>query len=502
MTFYEAAVEVLRRSGRPLHFKKITEVAIRDALLSHIGKTPESTMEDRLNLETKKEDASWIVRTRPGVYMLRNEVAERLNTEAAEREAEAQRLREEEEARLRQLEEDSEQSSEADDVENAEDSEDSEDSRDEDSEDSDDEESASDDNKQGRRRRRRRGGRGRSRRSRSNGDDDDEAEENSNDDDQPEAVEADDDEADDDDSDTSTDSGDGDDDTSKSRRRRGRGRGRRNGRGKKSESDSFDGLQGERCDSVAEAAHVVLRSNARKAMSAAEVADVVFDKKLVKFHTHDPEVTIESAIVTDNQVRERTGRRPLFAPYREGRWGLTEWGVTDDGIEKERSIIKLAASLREEAHDQLGEAIARLKSEAFEMVVMTLLERLGYRNLKVSKRTSDGDTYFSADWRRGFSDMRVCVCVIGSAERKLEASAINGLRETLEHYSASEGTVIHMGEVAKDAVKALRDDSEANVTIIDRRALVRLLVEEGIGVRTFQTPLVMVDTAFIDALQR
>ncbi|MDH3727510.1 MAG: winged helix-turn-helix domain-containing protein, partial [Myxococcales bacterium] len=48
MTFTEAAVEVLRLTGKPLHYKKITEIAIERNLLSHVGKTPETTMSSRL----------------------------------------------------------------------------------------------------------------------------------------------------------------------------------------------------------------------------------------------------------------------------------------------------------------------------------------------------------------------------------------------------------------------------------------------------------------------
>ncbi|MCC6877871.1 MAG: winged helix-turn-helix domain-containing protein, partial [Sandaracinaceae bacterium] len=44
MTFTEAAVEVLRLIGRPLHYKKITEIAIARNLLSHVGKSPDMTM--------------------------------------------------------------------------------------------------------------------------------------------------------------------------------------------------------------------------------------------------------------------------------------------------------------------------------------------------------------------------------------------------------------------------------------------------------------------------
>ena len=72
MTFTEAAEAVLRKINKPLHYKKITEIAIEDNLLSHVGKTPEVTMSTRLATLAKKDrgDAA-IVRIKPGVFGLR-----------------------------------------------------------------------------------------------------------------------------------------------------------------------------------------------------------------------------------------------------------------------------------------------------------------------------------------------------------------------------------------------------------------------------------------------
>ncbi|MGB5314297.1 MAG: winged helix-turn-helix domain-containing protein, partial [Polyangiales bacterium] len=69
MTFTEAAVEVLRSVGKPLHYKKITEIAIERNLLSHVGKTPETTMSSRLATMVKKDrgDAP-IIKVKPGVF--------------------------------------------------------------------------------------------------------------------------------------------------------------------------------------------------------------------------------------------------------------------------------------------------------------------------------------------------------------------------------------------------------------------------------------------------
>jgi HB1, ASXL, restriction endonuclease HTH domain/Restriction endonuclease len=72
MTFIEAAAEVLRQVGKPLHYKEITELAIAKNLLSHVGKTPEVTMSHRLTSAVKKDDKEVpIVKVKPGVFALR-----------------------------------------------------------------------------------------------------------------------------------------------------------------------------------------------------------------------------------------------------------------------------------------------------------------------------------------------------------------------------------------------------------------------------------------------
>src|ERR1700680_3864913 len=72
MTFIEAAAEVLRQAGKPLHYKEITEFAIAKNLLSHVGKTPEVTMSHRLTSAIKKDDKDVpIVKVKPGIFALR-----------------------------------------------------------------------------------------------------------------------------------------------------------------------------------------------------------------------------------------------------------------------------------------------------------------------------------------------------------------------------------------------------------------------------------------------
>ena len=85
MTFTEAALEVLRSAGEPLHYKKITELAIERNLLSHIGKSPEVTMSSRLATLVKKDRGRGPIRkVKPGVFALRDPEDSNLATATTE----------------------------------------------------------------------------------------------------------------------------------------------------------------------------------------------------------------------------------------------------------------------------------------------------------------------------------------------------------------------------------------------------------------------------------
>ena len=70
MTFLEAALEILKREGRPLHFKELTERAMGKKLLTFVGRTPEVTMQTQLTAAIKKAPGNPFVRVKPGVFGL------------------------------------------------------------------------------------------------------------------------------------------------------------------------------------------------------------------------------------------------------------------------------------------------------------------------------------------------------------------------------------------------------------------------------------------------
>lgn len=70
MTFLEAALEILRRERKPLHYKDITGKAMDKKLLTFVGRTPEVTMQTQLTAAVKKAPGNPFVRVKPGTFGL------------------------------------------------------------------------------------------------------------------------------------------------------------------------------------------------------------------------------------------------------------------------------------------------------------------------------------------------------------------------------------------------------------------------------------------------
>ena len=70
MTFLEAALEILKRERKPLHYKELTEKATERKLLTFVGRTPEVTMQTQLTSAVKKAPGAPFVRVKPGVFGL------------------------------------------------------------------------------------------------------------------------------------------------------------------------------------------------------------------------------------------------------------------------------------------------------------------------------------------------------------------------------------------------------------------------------------------------
>lgn len=72
MNYKDAAEIILRKTGKPLHYKEITELCFRDGLIHSEGKTPWATMNAQLSMDiVNNGENSTFYRAQPGYFGLK-----------------------------------------------------------------------------------------------------------------------------------------------------------------------------------------------------------------------------------------------------------------------------------------------------------------------------------------------------------------------------------------------------------------------------------------------
>ncbi len=528
MTFYEAAVEVLRDAGRALNYKKITEIAIKRDLLSHVGKRPEETMGHRLLQEVKKSADSTLIRAvRPGVYTLRDgvdptEAKETINLHPAPEEPEVEENVEVEAEAAEAAEDADAPTDPTDDAEAA--------SGDEDS---DATEAAADDEGGGRSRRRRsRRGRGR-RRDRDDSDDDegDDAKAVAAGDDDADAN--DDDSADDGDSDANDDDGaddngtesaradNDDDDNGRRGDRRRRRRGRRGGRGRRREEGDEDGDQQAAAPAPAPVrpvqrpiplVHVPSTRERDPVGDIARAASEILGRRddgglsigrlardLSKSGVGSLGVLGGSIIRTEleraNADRAADGRPPMFEEVKPNHWSVAQASGTDLAASY-TALDEWQSAHRKVLGKTLMARVSGLEDEVLGSVITLLLDRMGYRDLTQLDAAGDEVATISASAPRGLTHARVAVRVF-NASRVVTGDDVKALRDALEGHGATEGAIIALSAPKTDAVSESERIGAAQVALIGPEDLAELLLEQRVGVRTIAVEVGTLDESVL-----
>ena len=69
--FKKAALDILKKAKKPLHYREITKAALNEGILETVGATPEASLNAQLSVDIKnKGKASPFIRTSPGHYSI------------------------------------------------------------------------------------------------------------------------------------------------------------------------------------------------------------------------------------------------------------------------------------------------------------------------------------------------------------------------------------------------------------------------------------------------
>jgi hypothetical protein len=503
MTFTEAALEVLRSAGEPLHYKKITELAIAGNLLSHVGKTPEVTMSSRLATLVKKDRGqSPIVKVRPGVFTLRESAMD------TDKDPSAQPSQSEQP-------ESSEQKSEVAPVERP-----PLPGADVFPEEADDdfpilaglEEETGEDRSRRRRRRRRRSGKGPEplgaepaapANPRNGGRGDREPRDIV----RHEPVRHD---------SVRHDAGrhepprsdGGRHDRNAGRRDGGRVE-RDNGRFERRDREPQQGLDFNRQPAegdllgkdLADAAYHVLSRGDRAPASFARVAEMLVRRGRLSGLPDALAPTVAAALRADAARAQRAHSRPRFRIVAQ-RVSLTEWLLPREAVRSQENVEQSAEMQRDQIRRAFVGRVNDLPAAGFAELVATWLNAEGVTALRAVRRpgSSGREFHFAGTLRRGAEENRLAFVVL-RAGRDIDRETVVEARGSLHHYGAATGAwLVTTGRINGTAREEAAAEGAAACALFGGSDLARAMEELGIGIRKHHVPLCDIDFDLLESL--
>jgi hypothetical protein len=276
------------------------------------------------------------------------------------------------------------------------------------------------------------------------------------------------------------------------------GRGTERGKRRRDEEEEGRGGRRRRFPPMPEVVFEIL-SEADESLRPEQLLERAREKELA------PEDTTVEALLTalleDNQRRIDAGRRPQFSlsketgavtleragspseapplelqaafaaalgiPLEDGRPVLPKAGAAAAPTADAQADAALLLTARTAVKDSrkavaraLRKRLGELDVGAFEKSVVKMMHALGFRELKVAKRSKEGPL-LTARKREGSVDLRFAIRMLRGTP-SLERKAVQELRKDLGHYSAQVGLLASAGDVRGDA----RTEAQASGSLV------------------------------------
>ncbi|OJT22462.1 hypothetical protein BO221_22035 [Archangium sp. Cb G35] len=276
------------------------------------------------------------------------------------------------------------------------------------------------------------------------------------------------------------------------------GRGSERKRRRDEEEEAGRGGRRRRFPPIPEVVFEIL-SEADQALRPEQILEQARGKELAA-----EDATVEAlltALLEDNQRRIDAGRRPQFSfsketgavaleragapseapplelqaafaaalgiPLEDGRPVLPKAGAAAAATPEAQADAALLTTARAAVKDArkavarvLRKRLGELEVGAFEKSVVKMMHALGFRELKVAKRSKEGPL-LTARKREGSVDLRYAIRMLKGTP-SLDRKAVQELRKDLGHYSAQVGLLACAGDVRGDA----RTEAQASGSLV------------------------------------
>jgi len=250
--------------------------------------------------------------------------------------------------------------------------------------------------------------------------------------------------------------------------------------------------QGRKITSPIDAAIEILKGQAPgRGLHVRQIADAAVRRRLIHGEPNEAWRVMRAALAAEGKERLRAGQRPRVRPAGSGLYALARRPPDSDLERAEFVMGEARRALRERTLAALEQRLAELSPAAFEAVARVLLQREGFGPATFVKRV-ESTIYLEALRGRGFRPSR-CLIALRSGTAAAGRRALGELRAGIRARNQDEGVLVLAGRLADDAVAEWKQ-SGAPVEVVDGPAMAETCVRHGVGVVG-----AVVNVEFVDA---
>lgn len=150
-------------------------------------------------------------------------------------------------------------------------------------------------------------------------------------------------------------------------------------------------------------------------------------------------------------------------------------------IEDSQKSLDIAIKrANQETANNIRDHIAHMDPTAFEYLVGALFQKLGYKNIEVTKRSGDGGVDVRATLSAGgVANIQTCIQV--KRQKNVGRPLVQKLRGSLGAHQA--GLLVISGVFTKEAIEEAKNQTRVPIALINGTQLTQLLLDHEIGVK-------------------
>lgn len=241
----------------------------------------------------------------------------------------------------------------------------------------------------------------------------------------------------------------------------------------------------------------VLRgSSDGRPMHFRQITDVALKRRLVRGEAADLWRTLRAAVVRDQRQRDSEGLRARVKHLGQGQYLLLDKKIEPELINAEKDLLDRLNRTREAVRVALRRRLRALPPSAFELLMRLLLERLGMVAADLIKR-GDGVAYYAGTQSRGARNLKV-LCALRHGEGEISGPAVGELRAGVKLRGFDEGLLLAAGRASAAALAEV--NAAPGIDLYDQESLTDLLIKNQLGVRRLALPVEYIDVDLFSEL--